>query len=74
MTSPTLVPLDLACKVMIYDLRTQEFSVFQHGGDFFQKVCEALVPFRILIPFVATQQTTAEEPRRSARFDTVSHS
>ena len=36
---------------------------------------QALVPFRIRILFVATQQTTAaEEPRRSARIDTVCHS
>jgi len=33
-----------------------------------------MVPLGIHIPFVATQQTTAEEPEYSARFDTVGHS
>ena len=33
-----------------------------------------MVPLRHPVPFVATGQKTAEEPDRSARFDTVSHS
>ena len=59
---------------MMHDLRTKEISVLQYGGDHLQKDCEALVPLRHRVQFVASRQTTAEEPGRSARFHTVCHS
>ena len=48
--------------------------MLQHGRDCVQEGGEPLVPLRHSVPFVAAWQTAAEEPGRSARFDTVSHS
>ena len=59
---------------MLHDLRTWEISILQNGRDFVQEASEALVPFGYHVPFVATRQTTAEEPGYSARFHTVRHS
>ena len=59
---------------MMHDIRTKDISVLQHGRDCDKKDCEALVPLRHRVPFVASRQTTAEEPGRSARFHTVCHS
>ena len=59
---------------MLQILGMLELPVFQNGRDFLQKECTALVPLGHRVPFVDTQQTTAEEPGHSARFDTVCHS
>ena len=48
--------------------------MFQYGRYFLHKGREPLVPIGHPVPFVAARQTAAEEPGRSARFDTVSHS
>jgi len=48
--------------------------VFQNGRDFLQQMCKTLVLLGLIVPPVATRQTTAEEPGRSARFHTVCHS
>ena len=48
--------------------------MLQHGRDSVHEGSEPLVPLRHPVPFVATRQTAAEEPGRSARLDTVSHS
>ena len=48
--------------------------MIQNGRDFLQKNLNALYPLRHRIESVASRQTTAAEPGRSARFNTVRHS
>jgi len=57
---------------MIYEHRI--FLYFRILRDCVQEDSEALVPPGHGVPFVATRQTTAEEPGRSAPFHTVCHS
>jgi len=59
---------------MLEVLEMYELPVFQNGSDFLQKVFCTIVPLRNIIQFVATRQTTAEDPGPFARLDTVSHS
>ena len=74
MPRPRLLLLNLYCKFIIQCLRTRERSVLQHGEDYIHKDCDALVPLGHCVPFVASRQTTTEEPGCSARFVTVCHS
>jgi len=74
MPSPSLVLRDLDRKNHNIWFTNIGIFCFTAWGRFCSIVFENLVPFRFRITFVATQQTTAEEPRSSARFDTICHS